>query len=408
MAYVDPIITLPMTLQDACDALGYQTNDVGDLLRNADVNKWARYKPVEFYAGGPYGFAINETQRRSVNYGITDIPYWTSRMLGNMLNFWFGVDTSSANYPEIGLKAAYWNYLRPTTAFRLSDLLEDPSNPNSRAYFNRAKPPLGNISASQVEISPGGHITFEFEKNEEGVSAGLTVKYEDLQMGGYSVYNMYFGFALWNKSTASPKFFSLTQNSPMSSFQAMGASVHTYIDDETMEGDYRIFPFASSDSIKGTQVQDYQELFRMTTATNIRSNFIALEDWQDVHISIRWADVKVTSLTSYIDQSHTNIIRNIFVIRNNMTDYPVTITKMTLEYIKADYTVDYTQNLITPINLNSGSSYSGTADHNFGQAGASHIKTVRMTIVTLEGVVFYHSADSVKIATVGTGPTPDA
>jgi hypothetical protein len=188
----------------------------------------------------------------------------------------------------------------------------------------------------------------------------------------------------------------------------MGASVHTYIDDETMEGDYRIFPFARSDSIKGRQVQDYQELFRMTTATNIRCNFIALEDWQDVRLSIRWADVKVTSLTSYIDQSHTNIIRNIFVIRNNMTDYPVTITKMTLEYIKADYTVDYTQNLITPINLNSGSSYSGTADHNFGQAGASHIKTVRMTIVTLEGVVFYHSADSVKIATVGTGPTPDA
>lgn len=43
MGYHNDIITLPYTLEDACEAFDYQTDDLEDLLTNGDVNRWARY-----------------------------------------------------------------------------------------------------------------------------------------------------------------------------------------------------------------------------------------------------------------------------------------------------------------------------------------------------------------------------
>lgn len=410
MGFSNDIISLPYTIDDACDAFDYQTNDLQVLFLHGDINRWARYKPVEYYISEPYGFALTEYQRRSVNYGIGNIPYWSSKLLGQMLNFWFGIDTSPSNAPEIGIVPEYWSYTRPQTAFRLSDLIDDPTDSSSKGYFKRAKEPLGNLKSSTVEVSPGGYMTFIFEKNEEGVSAGLTVKYEDLQMGGYSVYNMYFGFSLWNRQTSASlkKLYTITQNDTMVSFQQMGASVHAYTEDPQIEGDYDIFPFASADIIRGAQSPRQSDIYKMASATNIRSNYIALVEPQRVHIQIRWADVKVLFLSSYRDESKPRIIRNSFTLDNAMSDYNVTITKMTIEYLKEDYTVDHTQDLINSINLAAGSSYAGTADHDFGSAGSSHIKSTRMTIVTLSGVVFFSSGSSAKTAQVTDGPTPES
>ena len=253
-------------------------------------------------------------------------------------------------------------------------------------------------------------MTFIFEKNEEGVSAGLTVKYEDLQMGGFSVYNMYFGFSLWNRQTSASlkKLYTITQNETMVSFQQMGASVHAYTEDSSIEGDYDIFPFACSDRIRGAQSPRQSDIYEMVTTTTTQSNYIALVEPQRVHIQIRWADVKVLFLSSYRDQTKTSTIRNSFTLDNAMSDYPVTITKMTIEYLKEDYTVDYTQDLTDSINLAASSSYAGTADHDFGSGGSSHIKSTRMTIVTLTGVVFFSSAASAKTAQVTDGPTPES
>lgn len=405
MGFSNDIITLPYTLGDAANALGYQTNDLQTLYENGSVALWAKYKPMEFSSGGAYGYALNNTQRASVNWGIGNIPYWNSRMLGHMLNFWFGIDTTQTNQPEIGLKNAYWTYLRPTTAFRLSDLIQNPDNPNSPGYFKRALPPLGNLLSTNVAVSPGGNLTFLFAKNEDGVSEGLTVRYEDLQMGGYSVYNMYFGFALWNKDGNDPKFLTLTQLTTLGSFQAMGASVHTHTEDPNIEGTYMVFPFISADPILGDEISS--EIYEMTDETNIRSNFIALIDPLEITISITYADVRVLTLTSYRDTDHTNIIRNLWSVHNYMTDYPVTIGKMRLEYIKTDgYTVDYTQEIITPVNVASGNTESGQTDHNFGTDGSTHIGYVRMTIITIEGVVFFRSSSSVLVAEVTDGPTP--
>ena len=368
------------------------------------VKVWAKYKPVEYSQNGHYGYALTEAQRQSVNYGLDNIPYWSAKMLGNMLNFWFGIDRTSANQPDIGDKPDYWTYLRPRTAFRMSDLIANPTDPNSLGYFTGAKPPLGNLVSSQIAVTPGGSLNIIFSKNEEGVSAGLTLRYEDLQLGGYNVYNMYFGFSM--RKTGTSTFYTLTQNTTMQSFQAMGASVHTHVENENMAGTYEIFPFVSSDAIRGNQYSS--DVYYPTTATNIRSNFVALMEKENMTLTITFADVKVSSLTSYVDQSHTTTIRNIYVLTNYMTDYPVTVTKIKLEYIRTDgYTVYYTQELITAINIDSGQSVSGTTDHNFSE-GTSHIGYVRMTIMSLENVVFFHTADSVKIATVGTGPTPDA
>ena len=107
-----------------------------------------------------------------------------------------------------------------------------------------AKEPIGGISNINIEITPAGFLSLNFTKNEEGVSEGLTVTYEDLVSCGMlygfpnnaNIYNYYFGVALVKlNSSGQPTstVYVLTQNSTMASFQAMGAGVTGIVTDDS-------------------------------------------------------------------------------------------------------------------------------------------------------------------------------
>lgn len=55
MAYNNGIITAPVSIYDVQRALGVSANDLGTLCKHANINKWARYKPV-IYQGFPIRF----------------------------------------------------------------------------------------------------------------------------------------------------------------------------------------------------------------------------------------------------------------------------------------------------------------------------------------------------------------
>lgn len=424
-------IVEPVSIADLQTILSSGDNSVKNLCQNQNIRMWAKFRPVEFKSRGRVGdnwvkqipdvtTTSEAYSRASVAYGISCVPVWASRSLHAMTNFWSGYNTAYANIPSTIDKdgntqiqtipsGGYWQMSLPTSVGRLTDFVSK-NNPSTKGYFHGAKEPIGGISNISIEITPAGYLTLSFTKNEEGVSDGLTVTYEDLVSCGMlygfpnnaNIYNYYFGVALVKlNSSGQPTstVYVLTQNTTMASFQAMGASVTGIVTDDSFEGSYAVWPFISNVVLRGNNYSgDY---YRFLTSDYSSCTTIALHDKEYVNITIRWAHVNVSVLAAYISPNHATTINVNYTVSNNMTDYPVTGVVVKLEFLAADgSTVIYTAANQTINRIESQSSASGSYSHNFQNGEQDLIKTVRATVTSLQGVVFYRPNESVMIAPV--------
>lgn len=116
------------TIADLATLLGYNSNHLGAVIANGDINKFARFKAVKYPSGEP----ISEAQRRSVAHGIT-IP---------------DVVTSSSITGAAIMDAAAndWQYNRPTGGdadpYRMSDFRNENAPTTSYGYYKDAVPPI--------------------------------------------------------------------------------------------------------------------------------------------------------------------------------------------------------------------------------------------------------------------------
>ena len=211
-------IVAPVSIADLQTMLSSGDNSVKNLCQNQNIRMWAKFRPVEYKTlgrtGNPYMKQIADSNRANVAYGISCIPVWASTQLHRMTNFWSGYNTATANIPNTidqdgNTKiqqiptGGYWQRSLPTTFGRLTDFASSV-NPTTKGYFHGAREPIGGISDVNIEITPAGFLSLNFTKNEEGVSEGLTVTYEDLVSCGMlygfpnnaNIYNYYFGVAL--------------------------------------------------------------------------------------------------------------------------------------------------------------------------------------------------------------------
>lgn len=97
------IITAPISLVgDVAAVLGDSSTDLGTLCRSSKINKWAKYKPVQFNSIT----SLSDQSRYEVNYGI-DVNSAYSLDIASLF-------TKAASNPD-------WGYVRPTSYFRLGD-----------------------------------------------------------------------------------------------------------------------------------------------------------------------------------------------------------------------------------------------------------------------------------------------
>lgn len=66
MGYANGIITAPVSIADVQQAVGNSSGDLGTLILNGTINKFARYKPVKYPTVG----LITDANRQSVGHGI--------------------------------------------------------------------------------------------------------------------------------------------------------------------------------------------------------------------------------------------------------------------------------------------------------------------------------------------------
>jgi hypothetical protein len=107
-------------------ATGCGDNDLGTLITNANINMWARFKPVRYPSVG----LITDAQRASVNHGIS-IPTPET-----------GTSVTSQKVIDAAAKYGDWAYLKPTGGASQPFRLADFANTISQGYYHAAQPPI--------------------------------------------------------------------------------------------------------------------------------------------------------------------------------------------------------------------------------------------------------------------------
>lgn len=117
------MIVAPVSIRDVQIATGCGDNDLGTLITNANINMWARFKPVRYPSVG----LITDAQRASVNHGIT-LPDITRGSI------------TASNVMDAAANAATWGYDKPTGGASEPFRLADFANTISHGYYHGAHP----------------------------------------------------------------------------------------------------------------------------------------------------------------------------------------------------------------------------------------------------------------------------
>ena len=311
--YIDTSVTPNIgvdVIGDVAYVLGKNSGDVGTLCSSTDINQWAKYRPIE-----KAGFTgrLTDAMRKAEDWGIGNIPQWSSKTLANMVNFWAKGNTSSANLPDIGLKVEWWTKVLPSTKYRLLDFVADVG---MKGYWHGAEAPIAPISDA-LEISFSGQLDVLYPK---GAESAETLSFKDFTNWD----DFYFGvvFAAPSSSTI----YIVTQSVTLAN--ATDFTVHIPDADELV-GTWRVFPILSSASITPLS----------KTQNNTVATWVALLEYVGTTITIHKVDYELIADYAFRDG---RTIDYKFAVKNNETNTSLTIA-LTIDYLDSLGNVLYTQ-----------------------------------------------------------------
>ena len=265
---------------DFSAVIGIAGTSLNENNRSPFINKWAKFKPVPYAEAG----ILTDAQRASINYGLINIPTWAN--INKMANFWLGVDTTSTNAPDIGIKPIYWGYRTPAGGSSEPFRLADWSNAaKTLGYYHEAEAPVGASLYTEYTIESSGHLRISFKN---GAQSSETIRLDELTYptAGFDIGNMYFGVIM--KKQGSSTVYAVT-GPKISNLPSQGAYVDIYGIGSSYNGTWDIFPMASADQITFTS--------SLSVYTN--GKFIALNEVETVGIGTTVVRMDVMDGTLY-------------------------------------------------------------------------------------------------------------
>lgn len=279
MAHTANVIQAPVMMPDDIRAvLQVHGTNLQDVCQAPTINMWAKYKPVSYAQKQ----ILSDYTRQQLNYGLINIPTWAN--INKMANFWFGIDTSSTNYPDCGIQPVYWGYQKPSSFYRLSDFSDENK---TYGYFHDAAAPIGHSMYPDYTIDSSGGLRIIYTV---GALDSRTIALGDLvypRQLSKSVGDMYFGVML--RKTGQNDCYAVT--SMKVSQMGQGAYVDISGLTEAFNGVYQVFPFISADQISFTN-----QLGQLTNG-----DFIALQEPEEIAIgsTIVRMNILPSSLNAY-------------------------------------------------------------------------------------------------------------
>jgi hypothetical protein len=389
MSHGTTTISAPVVMpQDIAAILGIPGTDLGDLCTSGAINMWAKYKPIEYNKKSMLTLA----ERASRNFGIINIPTWSN--INKMANFWFGIDTSSTNAPDIGIQPIYWGYQRPSGYKRLSDFSEYPVSSSRYGYFHEAEAQIGRSMYGEYTIDSQGNLRIIFN---HGALDARTIRLDELTYptAGFNVGNMYFGCLL--RKVGQNDFYAVT-GPKISDVPSYGAYVDISGLTTAFNGEYEIFPMASADQIP----------FTSDTGQMTSGKWMALYEKETIGIGATIIRINILeqSLSAYRNTSQST--RNLFVNLTLLNDtYQGGVkARVYLEvYNESGTQIGSTAQRDTPSTIPAGGSYLMTTSVDLGSLGNLRSAfSVRARCIPIE--VTGNVAETSAATTVTDGPSP--
>lgn len=385
MAHTQNVINAPVTMpSDIAAVLSISGTSLQANCQAGNLNMWAKYKPIQYNTGEQ----LTDSQRVASNYGIINIPTWAN--INKMANFWLGIDTSSTNAPDCGIKPIYWGYNRPSSKFRLSDF---SNQAKTLGYFHGAEAPIGNATASSYTIDSSGHLRIIYSL---GAQDSRTIALSDLSYPrqlSKSVGNMYFGVMLYNTSNGTK--YAVTQTTTVSQMSSYGAYVDINGLTSSFNGTYKVFPFISADQISFTS--------SLSGYTN--GDFIALQEYETISIGSTIVKMSILeeSLNAYRDTSQST--RNLFVnitLVNDQYQGSLGATVLFEIFNSSSGLITSATRTVSPIAANASYLLSTSIDMS-SLVNLNAAYSVRATVTPSSGT---NVATTTAICTVTSGPSP--
>ena len=162
MANNDGIITAPGTDVDIQTVLNTQSGDGYTVMRISNINKWAKYKPVQLNA------ANVDSQLNSDKTWRSDSTWWKAQD-GKCGLSYVSYATATAVKTAIDNKAIVWSHAKPSAPMRWSDFIQ---------YDHNAIPPVFDVGSTNARLAAGSTLDILIATSS---STGLNLRMNDLQ-----------------------------------------------------------------------------------------------------------------------------------------------------------------------------------------------------------------------------------
>lgn len=389
MAHSSTVISAPVNMPtDFSAVLGISGTSLSENNRSPFINKWAKFKPIPYPETG----ILTDAQRASMNYGLINIPTWSN--INKMANFIFGLGSASTNAPDCGIQSIYWGYRTPTGGLSEPFRLADWSNAaKTLGYYHEAEAPVGGASATSFNIDSSGHLRINFVNGAQAVE---TIKLDELTYptAGFDIGNMYFGLMM--KKQGSSTVYAAT-GPKISDLPVQGAYVDINGLSSSYNGNWEIFPMASSDQITFTS-----SLGQLTNGKFVAFN--TEPETVGIGTTVVRMNVMANTLYAVVDTSRsTRLLYTGCTIEN--INSPQGSANVVFEAFDENNN-SLGSNLRTVSGMNIGATLSVTGDIDLQSAGVLQRAFTVSVIVTPTNVSNYGtSSDAVMVV---HGPSPYA
>lgn len=159
MSYNNGIISAPVSIYDVQRALANSSPDLGTLCRAANINMWAKFKPIYHSEKG----LLKNSQRQDNSHSVSGYAISWGIMKPAVSNWSDYINTSDGV-----VKSGMWGYDRPqggaASPYRLADFVEinNSGAVTGNGYSPYAKCPI------QIILSQNSEIPVPFSAQEDG------------------------------------------------------------------------------------------------------------------------------------------------------------------------------------------------------------------------------------------------
>ena len=385
------LIQAPINQRDIQGALGLSSsvNKWSQLCTHGRINKWAKYKPISYNT--PANLTV--AQRKSANYGITNIPVWSGNgAVNKMGNFWFGVDTSDTNLPQCGrVVTGYWWYDSPkggaSSPYREKDFIN---------YKHDVVAPIGGCTLSTIYISATGSLTIPFSGNGSGQSDGYTVPLGELTGVGVSTGmfgNLYMSVMIRKVGTST--YYVASRDSKWSDDNSTSVTrAVTAAIGNALAGNCEVFPFLSTKKFESFT----SSLSGETGPT------VAMFGKSSVTISIQYAQADPNGFVAYYQN-----------LTDHSLSYGFSLTNNSSASFRASYTVSFSSQSTFPdtdtvkatgsVYISAGATESISGSKALSEQTAAHYRNgyarLEVSAEAGYGIIFYHSTSAAANITQG-------